>query len=188
MLVPYIAARQDTPGKGLATYGIFAVTRIVVYLVFGAIAGLFGEWVLRRFFGSFALQVIFSAFGLLLVFIGILIALSKFSLGRTCHRYLERISGPGDVRHIVAFGLVISFAPCLPLMAVLGYIVLIADSWSKGLLYMMAFGLGTVLSPMIALAFFAGWIGRASKKYPRMGRVVNVLCGIMLVYFGIQFL
>ena len=188
LLVSYITARQDTPGKGLLTYGIFALTRIAVYLVFGVLAGLVGEWVLHRFFESFFLQVLFSAFGLLLIIFGLLVVFSKFSIGGSCHRFLERTAGPNSVGNAALFGLVVSFAPCLPLIAVLGYIVLIADSWTKGLVYMFSFGLGTVLSPMIILAIFAGWTGRAIKKNPWIAAVVNVACGLVLVYLGTTFL
>lgn len=187
LVVSYITARQDTPLKGLGTYGIFALTRIGVYLAFGVAAGLVGEWVLERFFESFFLKVLFTAFGLFLVFLGVLVALSRFSLGGSCHRFLERSGGRGDVRNAILFGLMVSFSPCLPLMSVLGYIVLISDSWVKGLVYMLFFGAGTVVSPMIALALCAGWAGRAIKQRPWVMRLVNGACGLIFIYLGLKF-
>jgi sulfite exporter TauE/SafE len=188
LLVSYITARNETPGQGVGTYVVFALTRLVIYLLLGAVAGWVGEWVLGRFFESFFLQVLFTAFGFFLVVFGLLIALSPMSFGGACRRFLNRSSGSREIINVIIFGIVVSLAPCLPLVAVLGTIALISDVWTKGLVYMFFFGLGTVLSPMVALAFFAGWVGRWMKKNAAVLRVVNVVCGLVLVYLGVTFL
>jgi len=185
LLVSYIAGTQKDTRGGLRTYLIFSATRMCVYAGFGVLAGFFGEMVLQRVLGSFALKIAFFIFGLFLFLLGLLIAIEKFSIGQKCCGLIHKHLGSKDIKNIIIFGLIVSFAPCLPLVAVLGYIALISDTWLKGVLYMFSFGLGTVLSPMIILSMGAGWLSDFIKSRQWVLRIVKVACGIILAYLGI---
>ena len=186
LLVSYIAATKENALGGLKTYIIFSLTRMFVYIVFGILAGLLGEWVIHRFFESQALKILFFAFGLFLTVLGILLIIEKFSLGQKCHSLIHHYLGSKDLKNIIIFGLILSFAPCLPLMAVLGYIVLISDHWLKGVLYMSAFGLGTVISPLIVFSMAAGWLAKVLTRHEKAFRILKVFCGLIIVYLGIS--
>ena len=185
LLVSYIAATKQNMLGGLKTYIVFSVTRMAVYIAFGALAGFFGEMVLQRVLGSFSLKIAFFIFGLFLFLLGLLLAIEKFSVGQKYCGLIHRHLGSKDTKNIVIFGLIISFAPCLPLVAVLGYIALISDTWQKGIVYMCSFGLGTVISPMIFLSMGAGWLSNVIKSRQWVLRIVKVVCGIILAYLGI---
>ncbi len=186
MLVSYITATKENAIGGLKTYIIFSLTRLFVYIVFGVLVGLFGERILHRFFESQALGILFFIFGLFLSFLGVFLIIDKFSFAQKCNLLIHRYLGSRDFKNIVIFGLIVSFAPCLPLMAVLGYIALISDHWLKGMLYMSAFGLGTVISPMIVLSMAAGWVAKVLKKYDNVFRIARILCGAIIFYLGMS--
>ena len=186
LLVSYITATKESALGGLKTYVIFSLTRLFVYVVFGLLVGFLGEWVLRRFFESPALKILFFIFGLFLLVVGILVALEKFSIGQKCHALIHRHLGSKDSKSVIIFGLIVSFAPCLPLMAVLGYIALVSDHWLKGVLYMSAFGLGTVISPLIVFSMAAGWLAKVLTRHEKAFRILKVFCGLIIVYLGIS--
>ncbi len=185
LLVSYIAATKENASIGLKTYVIFSLTRMFVYMVFGVLAGLFGELVLHRFYESEWLKYLFLFFGFFLCAVGLLLILEKSRVGEKCSGLVHKYLGKKDVKSIVIFGLIVSFAPCMPLMAVLGFIVLLSDSWWKGVLYTGSFGLGTVISPMIALSLGAGWIHKMLKDRAGVLRAVKVFCGAVLFYLGV---
>lgn len=183
MLVSYIAATKEGPAGGLRTYAIFALTKILVYLALGVLVGFFGEFVLHRLFESAWLKFFYFGFGVFLFILGVLLCAEKFPWGKKCSGWFGA-GGQKDIKNIIVFGLVVSFSPCWPLLAVLGYIALISDHWTKGLLYMGSFGLGTVISPMIVLSMAAGWIARVLHRHERILRLTRIFCGAILCYLG----
>ena len=185
LLVSYIAATKENMLGGLKTYIVFSVTRMVVYAVFGCLAGFFGELVLQKFLESNSLRIIFSIFGLFLFLIGLLLVIEKSNFGARCSCAINKYLGSKDTKSVVIFGLIVSFSPCLPLIAVLGYIALISDTWLKGVVYMSSFGLGTVISPMIFLSIGAGWLANVLKSHERVTMALKAVCGIILAYLGI---
>jgi thiol:disulfide interchange protein DsbD len=185
LLISYIAGTQKDTLGGLRVYFIFSATRMFVYAVFGVLAGLFGEMVLQGILGSYALKIAFFVFGIVLLLLGVFIALDRFSLSQKYCGLIHKHLVSRDTKNVVIFGLIVSFAPCLPLLGVLGYIALISDTWPKGVIYMSSFGLGTVLSPMLILSMWAGWLSNIIKSRKWVLRIVNIICGIILVYLGI---
>lgn len=185
LLVSYIAATKENMLGGLKTYIVFSVTRMAVYIAFGALAGFFGELVLQRFLESNSLKIIFFLFGLFLFFVGLLLVIEKSYFGARCNGLIHKYLGSKDTKSVVIFGLIVSFSPCLPLIAVLGYIALISDTWLKGIVYMGSFGLGTVISPMIFLSIGAGWLADVLKSHERVSIALKAVCGIILAYLGI---
>lgn len=184
LLVAYIAATHANAEEGLKTYLVFSLTRLVVYSVFGVMAGVIGARVIPYFFESQALKILFFIFGVFLIFLGMFFSLEKVAPQRTCRSFFEKHPAKKTVKDAILFGLIISFAPCLPLLGILGYIVLISDTWLKGIVYMAAFGLGTVVSPMIFLSMTAGWVAKFSMKHETFQRVLKVFCGLVLIYLG----
>lgn len=185
-LIPYIAATRKSGWQGLKAYLIFSLSKMAVYAFFGVLAGLLGEWVVRGFFESAYLGYVFFTFGIFVILLGLLLVFEKNPFSKKCdglfHRYLQ----PKNTANIMVFGLIVAFSPCLPLFAVLGYISLISDTWVKGLVYMTAFGLGTVISPMILFSAAAGWGAGLLEKHARFLRFMRVFCGLLLAALGIH--
>jgi sulfite exporter TauE/SafE len=186
LLVSYIAAAKENGPKGLTTYIIFSATRVFVYFVFGILVGLFGEWILHRFFESFALSVIFFLFGVFLLILGAILMSEKTPIAKKCDVFFHRYMEPKGIKNVIIFGLIVSFSPCVPLLAVLGYIALLSDTWIKGAAYMTAFGLGTVVSPLIILSITAGWVANILSRHEKIMRIVRLFCGLVICSLGIN--
>lgn len=188
LLVSYIAATKDNAKSGFLTYFIFSCVRIIVYCFFGLLCGIFGEVVLHKIFESALFKYLFFAFGLFLLFLGILLVIEKFPFGRCCHHFAGRYFGKHDLKSVILFSLFVSFSPCLPLLAVLGYIILITDYWLKGVFYMAVFGLGTVVSPLVIFSGAAGYVSQLLQKKERLLRLLKIACGIVIFFLGARFI
>ncbi|MFH0877072.1 MAG: sulfite exporter TauE/SafE family protein [Candidatus Omnitrophota bacterium] len=186
LLISYITGTQENSVGGLKVYLLFSLTRLVAYLIFGGVVGFLGEWALHQFFGSVVLKGLFFVFGIFLIFLGVLIALQKFKVSQKCPSLFQKFLGPRDAKNIVLFALIVSFSPCLPLVAMMGYIAMISDHWAKGVLYMTAFGLGTVVSPMIVAALLAGWISKVVRTQQKIFRLLQMVCGLILCALGVH--
>ncbi len=184
LLLSYVASTKAGAVSGLKTYLIFCGVRLAVYLSFGVGAGLLGAWVVHRLLESASLDVLYVAFGALLVLLGLFFILEDL----VPHRWRAFLSccheGRGDLRNIVVFALIVSLAPCAPLLGIFGYIALISDAWYKGIVYMGAFGLGTVISPLIILVFLTGWFGSWLQKHRSVLRAVRVASGVIFIILG----
>jgi sulfite exporter TauE/SafE len=184
LLVSYVAAAHQDARQGLRTYLIFSATRLFVYFLFGCLVGLIGEHVMRRILESPFLGYIFVGCGAWVAAVGVLLAVRMSAHGNRCHDFMHRHMISHDVKSVVLFGLVVSLAPCLPLLAVLGYIALIADSWVKGVVFMTAFGLGTTLSPVLFFILGAGWFAGWLKNKEAWSRRIQFVAGVILAYLG----
>ncbi len=184
LLLSYVASTKTGGVSALKTYLIFCGVRLAVYLAFGVGAGLIGAWVVHRLVESASLAVLYVAFGVFLVLLGLFFILEDLvperwrGTLRCCHQ------GRGDMRNVAVFALIVSLAPCAPLLGMLGYIALLSDTWYKGVVYMAAFGLGTVISPLIILMFLTGWFGSWLQKHKLVLRLVRVASGIIFIILG----
>lgn len=161
----------------LAAYGFLGWAAVVVYrLVFAFI-------VPRGVYLQFSL-------GLLIIIIGILYFfnnsawLRRLQVGPCGCRRL--ISFEKSAWHIALFGLLIGLSPCPPLLAMLTYISATAgDPWS-GLGSGLVFGLGTLITPLIPLAVFSGFIADKAKKNSRAAGFLRFASAAILIYFGFR--
>jgi sulfite exporter TauE/SafE len=186
LLVSYIAATKKSGASGLKTYLIFSVTRLFVYVLFGVLAGAFGERVIPRVIESDVLRILFFLFGLFLLALGWTLIFERLRLSRFCEGGTPRRFKPQDTGNVIFMGLVVAMSPCLPLLAILGYIALISDTCLKGAAYMTSFGLGTLISPMILLSFSAGWVAQRVKQHPEILRRIRMICGGVIVFLGVH--
>jgi len=184
LLLTYVVSTKKGALSGLKTYFIFCGVRLAVYTAFGAGAGMLGAWVLHHFLESPAIGIVYVVFGVFLCFLGLFFILEDFAPERwraplrCCHK------GRGDLRNIAVFALIVSLAPCAPLLAMFGYIALVSDTWYKGVVYMGAFGLGTVVSPLVVLMFLAGRCAGWIDRHKAVLRWVRVASGLVFIMLG----
>jgi arginine exporter protein ArgO len=77
--------------------------------------------------------------------------------------------------------------PCAPILVLLGYIGLFSRNWEQSLVYASAFGIGTFLSPLLFLAFFAGIMpGLLKNKREIYGRILSRVSGLIMFFLGIR--
>jgi threonine/homoserine/homoserine lactone efflux protein len=76
--------------------------------------------------------------------------------------------------------------PCLPLLGVFSYLILVSRAWYESLSFILSFSLGTFISPLILLAGLAGFIRPLLAKRQAYERIFSLICGLILVYLGLR--
>ncbi len=186
MLLAYIGGAKQSGLQGLKTYLVFSLSKIFIYACMGVLAGFFGEKIIHVFQAGIYLKSLFVVFGLFLLFVGFSIFAKKQTMFGKCSSFLRYFTEPGQMKNSAILGIFAALAPCLPLTAILGYIALISDRIYKGIIYMSAFGLGTVISPLILLSFGAGWAVGFFKRNELANRIIRFVSVFLLCFLGLN--
>lgn len=179
----FIAATKRNAAEGLLAAILFSISRMVVYILLGFLAGGLGRVFLDSL-SSFR-KPIFSAGGFLIAVSGIIIMIGRYQQMGFCRifdkKILERkILGP------ILFGLIIGILPCLPLSGVLAYIALIAGGAKEGALLGLSFGLGGIVSPIILFGAFSGALAQWVARKPAIYEYFRIACGFILFVIGVR--
>lgn len=172
--------------KGLSFGLVFSISRLVAYGLLGFLSvalyrTVFGVIAPGRHYFKAVLGVIVLGTGILYLVKGIRPRQSESSA--CAHRGEPREKGPW---HMALAGLLIGFSPCPPLLAVLTYIAATAGDPARGLALGLAFGLGTVLTPLIPFSALTGVMVDRLRSFPRTDLFIRVLSALVLVYLGIM--
>jgi len=185
IISPLIAVTQSGWLKGLRSVILFSLSRIFAYVVLASVVTIFGQLTVYRFYGDKLAKNIYFTIGLFILLIGVILLLGKSPRLKICQR-LCRYTTSQSLKSLVILGLLIGFSPCLPMLGVLGYIA----SESKDLLYGaflgFCFGLGTAISPLIPLGILSAGLPRFILKRERFLDIFNRICGLFLIYLGLQ--
>ena len=184
-LITYIAGSKKNISKGIMVYILFSAARIFVYVVLSLAILFLSRFAIERLLGGLYKYVLISGGGFIII-IGLFMAFGKkleFGLWRSLHKnLLER-----DKKSIFAVGLAIGLLPCAPLLSILSYVGLISRTWLDSLLYALAFGIGTFVSPLILLTILAGIIPRLFlEKKTVYSSIFSFICGSTIIFLGIQ--
>lgn len=183
LIISYVAGTEKNIIRSIGAYLLFSLGRISVYALLGLSVFLFGQLFSQYIFGSFS-RYIFIAAGAFIMIIGLLVAFGK-SLD---YKFCRRIQGfflKKDVKTIVIFGLIIGIIPCLPVISLLSYIGLVSRTWFDTLRYSLAFGAGTIISPLFVLTALTGFIPRIMGKN-KLYVIFNSICGLILSFLGLR--
>ncbi|MDD5594452.1 MAG: sulfite exporter TauE/SafE family protein [Candidatus Margulisbacteria bacterium] len=178
IILPYIAGTQKDWRAGLRTTLIFSSARLLVYTLLGGLVGYVGSWLFLLFNHRFWGDVLWGGAGIFLILLGVLMI-----LGLNYENPLCRLAKSG--KSVFLLGVLVGLSPCLPLIAVLTEIMFISDHIYQGLFYGLAFGMGTVFSPLLILGALAAWLPGKFAKESTAGRLFNFLCGLSLCLFGL---
>ena len=88
---------------------------------------------------------------------------------------------------MLGLGFLIGISPCVPLVAILTYIACTATNALQGVAYALWFGIGTIV-PMMILGPLVGSLPEKMLRSPTHLRVFKIVCGVILVLFGLQLL
>ncbi len=183
ILLPYIAGTKRTWQEGLKATLIFGLTRLAVYTLMGGVVGYIGYYLFQLFYNRLWGMYLWIIGGLFIIALGILIMLGKGVSNPIC-RILQKQTLGDSTKSMVILGIVIGFSPCLPLLAVLIEIMFMAEHFYQGLLYGFAFGIGTVISPLLLLGALAPLISGKLIRSERAVRAFNSICGVLLIIVG----
>ena len=185
LLISYIAATKTDFKAGLLVYLIFSFSRISVYLVLGFLTGVFSQEIIHKIFGQGSL--IFFLIGLFILLLGLLIILGIQPNLRLCKLWEEKFIKK-DTKSIITLGILFGITPCLPLVGILSYISIVSKSIITSLLYMLSFGIGTLVSPLLLLSLVAGSIPQLLKAHSKLSNLFKILCGLIIMTLGFQIL
>lgn len=184
ILLPYIAGTKRTWQEGFKAALIFGLTRLTVYTLMGGVVGYIGYYLFQLFYNRLWGLYLWIFAGILIITLGFLIMLGKGIKNPVC-RVLQKQTLEDSTKSMILLGILIGFSPCLPLIAVLTQIMFMAEHFYQGFLYGFAFGIGTVISPLLILGALTPLISEKLIRSERVGRVFNFICGVLLVMVGI---
>lgn len=183
VILPYIAATRHGWREGLRTTLIFLFTRLVAYCLLGLLAGGFGR-LLTQWLHQFGYLVFFIG-GLFISLLGLLIIFGKEPGHRLC-QVLRKNVVDNSIKGPILLGLTVGILPCLPVLGVLAYIALRAQSLWQGAFYGFAFGVGKFISPLIPLGVLASALPAGLIKNPRVYGFFSRICGFILFLIGVN--
>ncbi len=173
---------------GLKFAVVFSFARLTAYGFLGWASVIFYRFVFG-FITPVSIYVKF-ALGFLIVGVGVFYFFNNsFRTQRAQHKSCNclRLSlDSGSVWHMGLFGLLIGFSPCPPLLAMLTYISATASNPWAGLAAGLIFGLGTLVTPLIPLSIFTGFLADKAKRFSGVPWALRFLSAIVLIYFGLR--
>ncbi|MGY4884708.1 MAG: sulfite exporter TauE/SafE family protein [Nanobdellota archaeon] len=167
LVVPLIMSTAKNTKNGIWLSLVFSFGRVLSYMLLGALTGLLG-YVLTQLVSK-------KILGIFLIIIGILLF---FKIQNKC--ILKSKIKITSFSLAIGTGFVYGLAPCQPLIALLG-LTAASGSAITGLLMGIAFGIGTIISPIIILGFFSGWFA----KQKEFREVIPYVSGIFLIIIGL---
>ncbi len=183
IVLSYIAGTQDSWRKGVKSVLIFSLSRAIVYVLLGSLAGFFGK-LLTTTLDKYGLTIYFIG-GMFISLSGILILLGKNPNLRLC-QILRKYTVENDIRSSIVLGIIIGLLPCTPLLGILVYISLISKDLWQGALLGFSFGVGTIISPLIIFGILVSSLPKKIIKSPKTFEIFKKVCGFLLFLFGVQ--
>jgi sulfite exporter TauE/SafE len=181
-LLPYIGAAKGHWRDGLKISLAFSGGRVLALAFLGGIATVAFSSI-NQFFPPHRSGWLYGIVALFMIAIGIVIVAGKGLGIKTGRNLLDR-----SLESMFLFGLLMGIAPCVPYVAILTYIACVAeDAALRGAWYGFVFSSGTAVAPIV-LGIITGSIPERLLKSARLLKAFQVLCGLVLIVFGIRLL
>ena len=187
VILPYIAGAEKGWKRGFLASLAFSVSRFAAYVILGFLAGFAAKLLLRGFYQHNIGFYISKVGSVVIILFGILMILGKDFRSPFC-RILREHTVEKGTRGTMILGFLTGFSPCAPLMGALAMIMLEAKSGFQGMVFGSAFGLGTMLSPVMLFGTLAGGASSYLLKFRRASDIISRSCGALLALWGILIL
>lgn len=181
ILASYVVVYKNSFNKGVVSYAAFSAGRLISYAILGALCGGLSG-ILKSAALSGALGTITVIFGTGIALIGVLTILSKNPVAAKYCSFLHK----GNVRNAGILGFLAGFSPCLPLLGILNYVIIISHSVLEAVVFILVFGLGTVISPVILLIGLSGKLSGFFSRNQKLERIIRLCAGVFLIFLGIK--
>jgi sulfite exporter TauE/SafE len=181
ILAGFVATYKPSLKKALVSYLSFSLAKLASYMILGALCGAFSAIIKSNFFIGY-LHIVNITLGFFVLVIGILTIIFREPLGNKYCLFLSR----GNLRNASILGLLAGFSPCLPLLGILNYIIIISHSPLGGLFYAFVFGLGTSISPIILMVGLSGNLADSLSSHPKIKTLIRIISSLFLIYLGLK--
>jgi len=179
VLVSYAAIHKKTFKDSFFSYLVFSSSKLLGYCILGILCT-FGVKIIASPLGAKYLDRIYLIIGCFIVLIGITAISHRGSKFNPVCRWVHK----GNIRNVGILGLLIGLAPCLPLLGILNYIVLISDSSLSAIGFCIVFGLGTIVSPLFLMVMLSGRLAEVLSRNDKLKIIIRILCGGIIVLLG----
>ncbi|MFA4967409.1 MAG: sulfite exporter TauE/SafE family protein [Candidatus Margulisiibacteriota bacterium] len=184
ILLPFIAGTKRTWQEGFKAALVFGLARLAVYTLLGGAVGYIGYYLFEIFHSRIWGTMLWGGAGIFIIGLGILVILGREAGNPFC-RSLQKQKIGSNTQSLILLGIIIGLSPCLPLVGVLTEIMFLSEKFYQGFLYGFAFGVGTVISPLLLLGALAPLI---PAKLLRFEKTFNFICGALLIAVGVYML
>jgi len=179
VLVSYTAIHKKSLNDSLLSYLVFALFKLIGYCILGLLCAL-GVKIINSPLGQKYIDSIYLVVGSFIILIGITTIFYKGNKLSPLCNWMHK----GNIRNVGILGLLIGLAPCLPLLGILNYIILISDSFLKTTGFCIVFGLGTLISPLFLMVILSGRLAEAFSKNNKLKIAIRILCGGIILFLG----
>lgn len=183
ILVSFVAAYRPSFKKAVVSYLSFSIAKMLSYMIIGGLIGFFSGFLRSGFFLGYA-NAINILLGIFILAIGALTIAVKEPLKSRYCSFLSR----GNLKNAGLLGFLTGFSPCLPLLGILNYIIIIARSPAEGVLYAFVFGLGSAISPVILLIGLSGKLAGDFSYNQNIKFLIKIVSSLVLIFLGIVIL
>jgi cytochrome c biogenesis protein CcdA len=178
-MFPYIFRKGVDRIKGTRLAIYFSLGRITAYVILGTVAvALLNTLGLQR--------EMFKQIAGVFIIITVAVDILKPRAG-LCHVIKDKLFGRYDLNMYI-FGLLIGLSPCAPLLGLLTFIAAKSEHVWHGAMYGLAFGLGSLFSPLLFIGFFAGWFSSVMSRTGHAFLILKIAADLVLVYLGLRLL
>ncbi len=179
VLISYTAALKASVKKSLLSYLVFSGFKILSYIILGVLCA--GGVILLKHpvFIDYSNRI-YLGLGYFIALIGLT---TIFYKGKRISRICQWIH-KGNIKNVGILGLLVGLSPCLPLLGILNYIVIISNSVYEAIIFSLVFGLGTALSPLLILVMVSGKVAEKLSQNDKFKVGIRIICGIVILFLG----
>ena len=181
VLIGYTAAFKASTRKSILSYLIFSFFKIIGYVLLGVVCALGVKLLNSPLFLKYT-DYVYIALGCFVTMIGLSVLFLKGNCSPRICAWLHK----GNIRNVGILGLLVGLSPCLPLLGILNYIVIVSNNATDAMTYTFVFGLGTVLSPLLLLIVLSAKLAELLSKNDKLQMAIRLLCGALLLFLGIK--
>jgi hypothetical protein len=178
IFVPLVAGVGNDVARALNAWFVFSAGRILSYIFLSVAATVCAGFVTRHFYRYRISAVAYIVLGIVLLYTAFLVLRGSHACAPG-----EYIQGKqGSITKISLFlsGLLVAGAPCLSLFGILSYIGMTAKNAAQASLLGLAFGAGTLLSPLFLFSMGVGFFAKTMRAHGKAFFVLRMVCGALL--------
>ncbi len=181
MLIGYAASQRASIRKSISSYAMFSLFKVAGYMLLGLACALSVRLLNSPALGGY-LNTIYLMLGSFMVLAGLAVLFNKASHGNKACQWFHK----GNIKNVGVFGLLVGLAPCLPLLGILNYVVIISNNPAQAIIFTLVFGLGTVLSPLLILMVLSAKIAERLSQNKKLKFTIRIATSLIIIFFGLK--